>query len=323
MAWRGRYAFRSQQVTWRRLFRQSSSLSYSVWLFTFSDLKTIVLPTSFFGISNTAAATVIGIEGTHQTSTSLSLFFLRSMSAIIWVWINLLPFAINNQRQPEAIAEDKVNKPWRPLPSGRLTPWQAKQLMLLFYVLAVGGSLLLGGLRQCLAGILLGFWYNVLRGSDHSFITRNFINALGFLGFTSGALEVALAHPIGWTPKLGLWFALVAAVVFSTVHAQDMYDQAGDMARERKTVPIIIGDAATRRLLAVTLMFWGCTCPLFWETQLLVHVAFFLVSLFIARRYLTKRTTEDDKITFWLWNIWMAFLYSLPFLNYVLCPATF
>ena len=290
---------------------------YSIWLFTFSDLKTIVLPTSFFGISNAVAATAFGIEGIHPVFTSSMSMLLRSTSVITWVWINLLPFAINNQRQPEAIAEDYINKPWRPLPSGRLTPRHAKQLMLLTYVVAVGGSVQLGGLKQCLAGILLGFWYNVLRGSDRNFVTRNFINALGFIGFTSGALEVALARQVWWTPKLASWFGLVAAVVFSTVHSQDMYDQPGDAARGRKTVPIVVGDAAARWLLATTMIFWGFTCPLFWSMPLLVHGIFLLVSAVIAVRYLIKRTEEDDKFTFRLWNLWMAFLYSLPYLSYI------
>ena len=294
-----------------------SSLTYSIWLFTSSDLKTIVLPTSLFGISNAIAATVFDMEGMTNASADFASMLLRTAAVVGWVWINLLPFAINNQRQPEAIAEDGINKPWRPLPSGRLTPQQAKRLVLLFYVVAVVGSLLLGAMKQCLAGLLLGFWYNVLRVSDSSFITRNFINALGFLGFTSGALEVALGRSIWWTPKLAAWFLLVAAVVFSTVYAQDMYDQAGDAVRGRKTVPIVIGDAYARQLLTVTMLFWGLVCPWFWRTLLSIHGTFFLISAVIAYRYLAKRTKEDDMLTFRLWNAWMVYLYSLPLLGYM------
>ena len=316
--WRDQLALHTLDMEWGRPLGRVCSFAYSIWLFTFSDLKTIVLPTSFFGIINAIAATVFGIEGIISTPGSISLISVRTLAVICWVWINLLPFAINNQRQPEAIAEDVINKPWRPLPSGRLTPIEAKRIMFMFYVLAVGGSLFLGGLKQCLAGIMLGFWYNVLRGSDRSFVTRNFINALGFLGFTSGALEVALARPLWWNSALASWFALVATVVFSTIHTQDMCDQAGDAARKRKTVPIVIGDVATRQLLAVTMVFWGFVCPWFWSLPLLVHKVFLLLSSMIAYRYLTKRTQRDDKITFRLWNVWMALLYSLPFLSYII-----
>ncbi|KAL9623090.1 MAG: hypothetical protein Q9160_002604 [Pyrenula sp. 1 TL-2023] len=45
---------------------------------------------------------------------------------------------------------------------------------------------------------------------------------------------------------LAKWFCIIAATVTSSVHSQDMYDQLGDRARGRWTVPLVIGDTAAR-----------------------------------------------------------------------------
>jgi len=57
---------------------------------------------------------------------------------------------MDNQRQAESIEEDKFNKPWRPLPSGRMSAGQATKLMLVFYAIALAISAYMGGLSQCL-----------------------------------------------------------------------------------------------------------------------------------------------------------------------------
>lgn len=91
---------------------------------------------------------------------------LRAPLVCFWVWINLLPFAIDNQRQPAAILEDKHNKPWRTMPSGRMTRAQAKRLMVCLYPTAACVSLQIGGIRQCVASMALVFVYNDLNLAD-------------------------------------------------------------------------------------------------------------------------------------------------------------
>ena len=132
---------------------------YSVWLFTFSDLKTIVLPSTAFALLNGVAVSLDSL----RTSSSLHLplpyqILLKTPTVLLWVWVNLLPFTINKQRQPEAIQEDSMNKTWRTIPSRRPPPESAKRLMLAFYLIAIIISLFLGNLSQCLALVLLGHW---------------------------------------------------------------------------------------------------------------------------------------------------------------------
>ncbi|KAJ9286763.1 hypothetical protein DTO021C3_5712 [Paecilomyces variotii] len=294
--------------------------SYSIWLFTFSDLKTILIPSTIFGIANSLAATSYGLPSLSLPPTLKSkLFYIllqQTPAVLVWVWINLLPFTINNQRDISAIAEDSVNKPWRPLPSKRMTSGQAKYTMLVFYAAAQTYSLLFsGGLRQSLGLLVLGTWYNNMGGADSNPLVRNLINALGYLCFISGALEVALGGgPLHFysSQRLLLWLLVVAGIIISTVHTQDIYDQEGDAERGRRTVPLVIGDRAARWSIAVPMLVWGLFCPIFWN----VHVIFASVSCAlawaVAARTLLFRNVRSDKRTFIIWNLWITTVYVMP-----------
>jgi 4-hydroxybenzoate polyprenyltransferase len=284
---------------------------YSVWLFTLSDLKTIVLPSTAFGLVN-----AIALSLNHTpTLPAPSEILHRTPLVLLWVWINLLPFAINNQRQPAAILEDGLNKPWRPMPSRRLSPTAAKRLMLVAYPLAVLGSLCLGNLAQSLTLILLGYWYNDLHGGDASCLVRNLINAGGFLSFASGALQAAIGARASALPLLGWWSLVIAAIVFSTVQTQDMYDQRGDAVRNRRTVPLVVGDAPARWTIAVPMVVWCWATPWLWRSSTLGYVAPVALGLTVAVRTLKERSERGDRNTFRIWNLWMVSVYLLPLIK--------
>ena len=283
----------------------------SIWFFTYTDLKTIVGPETAFGILSALSGPIL----TTNPSPDFSVILGRIPRVAFWCWINLLPFAIDNQRQPEAIKEDGENKPWRTMPSGRMSQTHAKWLMWCLYPVAIVASLKLGGLKQCLALIFLGWWYNDLGGADHDCLTRNFINACGFLSYASGATEVASRSallgspfkPIAWS-----WFLVIGAVVFTSVHAQDMYDQAGDGLRGRKSVPLTIGDHYARWSIAVAMAVWSVACPTFWQLGPGTYAMSTVTAAIVTFRTLTKRSVAADKLTFRIWNLWMVMLYLMP-----------
>lgn len=283
----------------------------TIWLFTYSDLKTIVGPETAFGVLSALSGPIL----TTNNSPDFSVLLSRIPIVAFWCWINLLPFAIDNQRQPEAVDEDGENKPWRSMPSGRLSETHAKWLMWSLYPIAIVASLKLGGLKQCLALICLGWWYNDLGGADYSCITRNFINACGFLSYASGATEVASRSnlldnpfkPVAWS-----WFLIIGAVVFTSVQTQDMYDQAGDSLRRRKTVPLVIGDHYARWSIALAMMGWSVVCPTFWQLGPVTYAISIITGAVVTFRTLTKRSVSADKVTFRIWNLWMVMLYLMP-----------
>lgn len=278
---------------------------HTIFLFTASDLKTIVIPSVAFGIIGSYAhltqdSGVPGRAGVH-----------RIPLVLLWTWLNLLPFNISNQRQPIAIEEDLVNKPWRPLSSGRLTPRQATLLMLSFYPIALTVSFYVHGLRSCLTLMALGWWYNDYNGAENCG-TRNLINAAGYLSFMYGAFEVAIGSSANLNERACQWFLLIGMIIFSTVQVQDLSDQEGDHARGRRTLPLVIGDMPTRWSIAILLPIWSLLAPAFWQLDLVVYLLPLTLSALISMRILRKRAVADDKITFRMWNVWILTVYVLP-----------
>jgi hypothetical protein len=127
---------------------------FSIWLLTASDLKTIVIPKTIFGTLNALAAAEFNLPSTAVSSKAHIL--CRVPLTALWVWAILLPFVIDNQRQPLSIKEDKVNKPWRAIASGRLDKAEAKTLMLWLYAGSVIISWKLGGFPHAFIGMALG-----------------------------------------------------------------------------------------------------------------------------------------------------------------------
>lgn len=285
----------------------------SIWLFTSSDFKTIIAPSTAFSILHKLASPSFGVE--HDSETTTLRLVTQAATVAGWAWINLLPFVIDNQRQVNGIEEDRHNKPWRPLPSARMTPKQATNLMLATYPVAILASICLGAPLQSVTLLGFGIWYNDLRGADANWLIRNFINACGFVCYTSGALQVALQIPVFFNETLSKWFIIIGAIVFSTIQIQDMSDQVGDKKRSRRTAPLVLGDHFARWTIALPMLFWCWFCPWFWSVPAGGYTLPVALGGTVATRTFLKRTVEDDKSTFRLWNLWMVSLYTLPLIQ--------
>ncbi|KAI1461568.1 UbiA prenyltransferase family-domain-containing protein [Annulohypoxylon moriforme] len=287
----------------------------TIWLFTYSDMKTIMFPQSIFGAITAYAACMFGQP--HVSHGTIGWLLVRYPLALFWTWSNLLPFNIFNQFSEEAIEEDRINKPWRPLPSGMISREQAASIMWKHYVAAIIISSNIGGLRQTLSLIFLGTWYNACGGADKSFIIRNLINAAGILSFATGAMEVALGNTLLMNEPSIQWMSILASVIFTTVQTQDLYDMEGDSIRNRKTMPLVIGDSWTRWYTALTISIFSVVCPAYWSMRWYGFVTPLLLGAFITTRTLKWRTPKADKRTFQIWNAWLVSIYFLPVVRYL------
>ncbi|KAF7539704.1 hypothetical protein G7054_g1957 [Neopestalotiopsis clavispora] len=325
-----------QQTTWlhlasyelrcRRLIHWAAYNLYSVWLFTFSDIKTIVVPSLLFALFTAPGLPALGVPALLVSeAVSVSKLVPAIPRVLLWVWINLLPFNIDNQRQQDSILEDKINKPWRTIPSGRMKATQARSMMICLYPIALLTSLRIGGTEQCISLMALGFWYNDLYGADRSWIVRNIINAAGFNRFTTGALDVLLGaldlckeNTCARSSRgLVYWQFIMAFIIFSTVQTQDMYDQEGDAERGRATMPLVVGDARSRRITAVAMVFWSVLCPVYVGSSAIGLAVAGVLGGLIALRCLLFRSVAADKKTFLMWNMWITCIYLLPLLSLV------
>ena len=147
-------------------------------------------------------------------------------------------------------------------------------------------------------------------------MVRNLINAAGYLSFMRGAVRVGRdAVGASFSAAGNCWLFLLGPIIFSTIHVQDIPDQEGDRVRNRRTVPLVIGDGPARWTVATLVVLWAAVCLYFWRARFWIAMALITLSISIARRMIVLRTVEDDKRTFKLWNCWVMFIFSLPLIK--------
>ncbi|ORY18576.1 UbiA prenyltransferase family-domain-containing protein [Clohesyomyces aquaticus] len=231
------------------------------WFFTQDDIATFAIPNTIFGMCCAYA----GQPLVSVKLESIKILLSRTPAVILFNCSNLLIFDLANQRLWESVIEDKLNKPWRPIPSERMTRSEVRRALQLVIpiVLAINHYVLHTGAET--ACIILGTWvYNDLKASDDSCITRNAIIALAFGVFNWSSLKVAIggggSSAAHITSSGYAWIWLFSGVILTTMHVQDMKDQAGDRSRGRKTAPLVIGDWAARWSLAIPIFLWGPVC---------------------------------------------------------------
>ncbi|KAI0162649.1 UbiA prenyltransferase family-domain-containing protein [Pestalotiopsis sp. NC0098] len=288
------------------------------WLLTKDDFATFVLPNTAFGIFGalSGSAFVSPASGSFQV-------VLRLPMVILFNWSNLLIFDLANQRLPSSFAEDALNKPWRPGPSGLVGPTQLRQAML-FCIPAVIALhyTVLGTGSEATALAVLTWLYNDLCGGDEHWVLRNVIIAAAFGLYNAGSLKVAAGLQPGQTGDLTeqghIWVLAISAVILTTMHVQDLKDQEGDRARGRRSAPLVLGDRACRWTIALPVLFWSLFLPWCLRCSVL-GVAFgtIFLGLWVAFRCMAYSGNKADRRTWELWALWTASLYALPWLVYI------
>lgn len=237
----------------------------------------------------------------------------RLPKVLLWNWLNVLLFDIANQRLPQSVVEDSVNKAWRPLPSGRTSLKAARRLLLGVVPLVFLASLYLGGMPETVAMMVLTWMYNDLGGADETYNIRNFINALGFMCYSSGTLTVASGYSrLHFNDRAHQWILIVGTIVFSTLSMQDMPDISGDRERGRKTLPLIHGENIARWAIALPVIFWSWICPIFWQLGAIGYIPPVSIGCVLAFRVLVFRDVPSDKVSWKMWCLWTMILYALP-----------
>lgn len=289
------------------------------WLFTESDFATFVVPDTVFGIFGALAGPLL----TKNAAPDLLVILARVPLVLLYNWANLLIFDLANQRLPEAVEEDAWNKPWRPLPSGRITVPQTRRLLLasLPVVLVINWSL--GVWEETALLFALTWMYNDLKGGEEDFIVRNLIIGFAFGLYNGGALRIACGINDCITASGYSWVVLISCVIFTTMQVQDLKDLAGDKARGRRSAPLVLGDAASRWTIAVPVVVWSVVCPLFLRVGPLGYLVTFALGAVIVARIFIWRNIDADRKTWKLWTAWTALLYLLPVIKSPLAFSKF
>ncbi|KAJ5099716.1 hypothetical protein N7532_006717 [Penicillium argentinense] len=270
----------------------------------------VTIPHMFAGLANYLSGWVLQ---SYSVIDSPWNWILRFTLMAAWVLLNLFCLDLANQRLDESVQEDFINKPWRPIPTGRLSQREATNLLCIAIPCTLGFSYFSGGFRESVVMAVLNYIYNDCGVANEHFILRNLMNAFGFMDFVAGASRV-IAGPQSSFSALGLlWLATVGAFVFSTISIQDLYDQEGDSARNRLTAPLVLGDWKSRIMTAGAIMVCSLTIPpLFGIRSLAVLICWNAMGFTIAVGVLLSRCVKRDKENFTLWCAWLVLLYMLP-----------
>lgn len=252
---------------------------------------------------------------------------------VFWLWLHLLILDVSNQRLADSIAEDAINKPWRPLPAKRLSQNEARSILLFAIPLAMGLSLITGQTAYIPSTTLicLSWLYNDLEGSSVSIITRNLLNALGLTCFGWGALAV-FAGPEAQLvqPKAAVWMGITASIIFTTIHVQDFRDEIGDRERGRRTIALLYDPPVARGSCAFLTLIWSVVAPAFWAltapysatpdagsvpacTWWVWAVSIGLGAV-VGGLLLGRQGQKTDEHALTAWCAWVTWMYMLPLL---------
>lgn len=139
------------------------------------------------------------------------------------------------------VAVDRVNRPDRPIPSGRVSEPLARAVWISFAVIGVGLSLLLTPLHTLIAvlSVAVVFFYS------HS------LKRLGFVGnlVVAGMVALTLVYGALTTDQLGLvWVGCIAAFLLTLAReiTKDLEDLKGDRKNGISSLPTRLGSSASR-----------------------------------------------------------------------------
>lgn len=210
------------------------------------------------------------------------------------------------------MVEDRVNKPWRPLPSGLVTQGAVRRAILALLRFTALLSYSLGATLETALQYGATWAYNDLAGADENFLVRNAIVATGLIISHEGALRVACG-PWGEPNQEAMkWSFILGCIFFSTIHTSDFRDIQGDRARLRQTAPIALRESLARWSVAVAVCFWTVFCSVMWRMQLMFYFHTIILGLTVAFRQVFYRGQKEDQMTFLAWVGWIISLYFLP-----------
>lgn len=263
------------------------------WRFVNNDLLSTVVPASCFVIAAVRYAGLGPLEAAVTVAGGLLYF---------WLFI----YASSLLNQITGVAEDRLNKPFRPLVTGDSSYRGAQVRLAVVSVAFPALGWLMGVLLWALLWQLL-YTLHYGWGWHRHWLGKNLLIALGVVAQLAAAWQ--MVTPI--TAPVWQWIATMSALTFLIIGVQDLRDVAGDRLLERRTMPIVLGDLRCRvllgvgclALLPVTHLVLVAPAGLHWWT-VAVDVVLAGFSVLLATRVLLLRTPAQDHRTQRVVELW-------------------
>lgn len=262
--------------------------------FSWRDWSTTVVPSYLF------AAGVI---------KDLSYGTVARNLLLLLVWITLYIYGFNLFTQVMSPEEDRVNKPDRPIPSGKISveaAWKRCIIVwMLFFAIPFSQHQII---PETIAHALFTMFLGATKAGGH-WIGKNIIAmSVGTAVLISASRK--LMSPVifqTWhqTVHISLWAGLIA-------HAQDFRDQDGDRKVGRWTLPLAFGDHTARLILAFFLIPLAFVVILLSDFGQIAPWLLGALHSLIACRMLMFRDKKSDHQTYMVSNgaQWRRILYG-------------
>ncbi len=213
------------------LFTRAWFELYLSWRFVAGDLSTAWYPALLFAVAAWRHAEGSGVELTVS---------LLKCAVLFWFYIYV--FCTSNQVR--GVAEDRINKPHRPLVTGLVSITGVYRRFWAGMAIYAALGWLFGVLEWVVLWQAVVIFHNLLGGSKHWF-GKNLAMVVGTIAELAAAWQIVT--PIGETGWR--WILVVSLTFNAAVAVQDLRDIPGDRAAGRRTLPIVAGEWATRILV--------------------------------------------------------------------------
>ena len=264
------------------------------WLFIKSDVSTTIVPTSIFML--------VAVSTLEKSLSWITWGYF--ILGVIYFFLYIYQFCLSNQIF--GISEDQTNKPFRPLPSGKVTLQGAKYRWIVSILAYVGLGFYLHVFSLSIVWVGVSIYLNCT-DAHKSWLTKNLV-PMGLGIFVQLAAAWKIITPL--TPEVWHWIIFLSGWGALTATTQDFRDIEGDRLSQRQTLPIAFGEPIARNVMAtiwiimafsIHLMLCSLAKPL--PISLIISdVVLMSCHMYIAWRVLIANHSSDDQMTYSLYT---------------------
>ncbi|KAF5389076.1 hypothetical protein D9757_004970 [Collybiopsis confluens] len=205
--------------------------------FSWRDWSTTIIPGSLF---------IIGAIRTLPDEWSM----IRSYLCLIF-WLTSWVYFFTLSNQIVGVEEDRINKPDRPLPSGKVTLAGAKKRWLVAFAAFASNAIFNLSLTvEVIVWILTTATLTVTPLGNHWFVKSSLAMATGTWALLRGSWKSII--PL--TPETERYVLAISFWMGLLTQIQDLRDIEGDTATGRYTLPIAAGDLESRLIISYIFM---------------------------------------------------------------------
>lgn len=270
------------------------------WRFVKNDIWATIIP-----------GLIVSFVVVTKTSPSISESAIIFFKSLVYFFFYLYSFVLTNQLF--GVEEDKINKPYRPLPSGLVSK---RGVVIRSIVVSVAFqliALLLNIPLWATLWIAVSLFHNFV-GHKHWFTKNPVCMSLGIFAIIGAAWE--MVTPM--SPEVLTWAVVVSLSLGSTGVIQDFRDAKGDQKIGRHTLPLDIGDTNGRilsgiiALVALIFIFVFIILPGNRSTLSTIYSGIItLLFVFVPARLLLVKGARQDHQTYML----LLYLFNLMLLS--------